>query len=149
MTRKPLRYFLNDEAKGNGVKIRPPRELDAGFDLPAVRETVVAAKSFMLIETGVHLAIPEGWVGVIRDRSSIALRGGIISAGVIDASYRGEVKVAFHNLGDNPIRFAAGERIAQCLILPHLSGTQSLEMESLDALGETDRGTGGFGSTGK
>ena len=144
-----LRYFLNEEAKKNGVSLRVPRELDAGFDLPALRDTVVPSQSFTLIETGIHLAIPEGWVGLIRDRSSVAMRGGVTSAGVIDASYRGEVKVAFHNFGDEALHFQSGDRIAQCIVIPHLSGTQSLQVELIEKLGDTDRGAGGFGSTGK
>jgi dUTP pyrophosphatase len=144
-----LKYFLNEEARKQGVQLKIPRELDAGFDLPALRDTEVAPGAFALIETGVHLSIPEGWVGLIRDRSSVALRGGLTSAGVIDASYRGEVKVAFHNLGREPLFFKSGDRIAQCLILPHLAGNQSCEVPSLEALGDTERGSGGFGSTGK
>ncbi|MFN8388866.1 MAG: dUTP diphosphatase [Bdellovibrionota bacterium] len=144
-----LKYFVNDEAKSAGIGLRVPRELDAGFDLPALRQTTILPGAFALIETGVHLAIPEGWVGIIRDRSSVALRGGITSAGVIDASYRGEVKVAFRNLGAEPIVFQPGDRIAQCVVLPHLTGSHSVAVESLDALGDTERGQGGFGSTGK
>lgn len=149
MRQEPLRYFLNQEAKASGIELRVPRELDAGFDLPSLKAVTVPPRSFALLETGVHLAIPAGWVGLIRDRSSVALRGGACTAGVIDASYRGEVKVAFHNLSSEPISFSVGERIAQCVVVPHLPGSQSLAVETAEALGETVRGQGGFGSTGK
>ena len=144
-----LQYALNEKAKQNGVDLRIPRELDAGFDLPSLNQITIPPRSFALLETGVHLAIPDGFVGLIRDRSSVALKGGATTAGVIDASYRGEVKVAFHNLSDQPMTFQPGDRIAQCVVVPHLPGSRSQKLESLDALGVTARGEAGFGSTGK
>lgn len=144
-----LRFFLNKEAKEAGLSFKLPRELDAGFDLPALFDTSIDPGEFQLIRTGVHLAIPKDWVGLLRDRSSIALRGGAVTAGVIDASYRGEVKVAMHNLGREPLSFKQGERIAQCVVVPHLSGTTAVEEVTLDDLGSSERGAGGFGSTGK
>ncbi len=149
MSSAVLHYFLNSEAKSRGIELLVPRELDAGFDLPSLDEVTIEPGAFALLRTGVHLAVPEGWVGLIRDRSSVALKGGVTSAGVIDASYRGEVKVAFHNLGKEALTFNTGDRIAQILILPHLAGTQSAKVELLEGLGDTVRGAGGFGSTGK
>jgi dUTP pyrophosphatase len=143
-----LQYFYCEEAKGLGLELRIPRELDAGFDLPALEAVEIGAGEFSLIRTGLHLSIPENWVGLIKDRSSIALRGGATTAGVIDASYRGEVKVAMHNLSKSPLRFEVGERIAQIVVVPHLAGTQSQEVASLDELGSSERGSAGFGSTG-
>jgi len=144
-----LQYFLSPEAAEKKIELRVPRDSDAGFDLPSLEDVTIPPSGFALLRTGIHLAIPQGWVGLVRDRSSVALRGGVTSAGVIDASYRGEVKVAFHNLGKEPLRFAAGERIAQIIILPHLPGTESAQVSSLELLGNTERGAGGFGSTGK
>ncbi len=144
-----LQYHLTKEAKDAGVAFKIPRELDAGFDIACSVDTEIAPKSFALIETGLHLAIPENWVALLRDRSSVALRGGVVTAGVIDASYRGEVKIAMHNLSDETLSFKCGERVAQALVIPHLPGSQSLEAKSLETLGETERGAGGFGSTGK
>jgi dUTP pyrophosphatase len=100
------------------------------------------------VPTGVHLAIPIGWVGLVRDRSSVALKGGVTAAGVIDAGYRGEVKVIMHNLGTEPLVFNPGDRIAQCVILQHFIGEDVVEAKELDSLGNTARGQNGFGSTG-
>lgn len=147
MAEEFLKFYLCDEAKEKGVSFSPPRCLDAGFDLPCLDKVEIAPGSSSLLRTGIHLAIPENWVGLIRDRSSIGSRGGVVAAGVIDASYRGEVRVLMHNLGHEPLCFETGERIAQCLILPHLSHGE--QVESLEALGDTERGSGGFGSTGK
>ncbi len=143
-----LQYFYCDEARTAGLELRIPRELDAGFDLPALEAVEIAPGGFALIRTGIHFSIPENWVGIIKDRSSIALRGGATTAGVIDASYRGEVKVAMHNLSDAPLSFDVGERIAQIVVTPHLAGTQSQEVASLEDLGSSERGSAGFGSTG-
>ena len=148
MSKAVLQFFLSPEARAAGVKFQAPRELDAGFDIPSLEAVKIEAGGFALLKTGVHLAIPEGWVGLVRDRSSVALKGGVTSAGVIDASYRGELKIAFHNLGKQAIEFQVGDRIAQILILPHLSGSQSMAVEELSELGNTLRGAGGFGSTG-
>ena len=144
-----LKYFLNEKAVSVALPVKPPRELDAGFDLPALNDTIIEPGTMTAIETGIHLSIPEGFVGLVRDRSSIALRGGVTVAGVIDAAYRGEVKVLMHNLGKEPLAFKRGERIAQCLVVPHLSGNQCEEVKTLEELGSTERGAGGFGSTGK
>ena len=145
----PFHYFLNSEAQSKGIELGVPRELDAGFDLPSLDPIVIEPGAFVLLRTGVHLAVPEGWVGLVRDRSSVALKGGVTVAGVIDASYRGEVKVAFYNFSKEPLTFQVGERIAQIIIVPHLAGSQCTRVELLDGLGDTVRGAGGFGSTGK
>jgi dUTP pyrophosphatase len=142
-----LAYWLSPDA--SGLELRVPRDQDAGFDLPALEEVVIPAGKGALVRTGVHMAIPVGWVGLLRDRSSMALRGALVLAGVIDSSYRGEVKVAMHNLSKEPLRLARGERIAQCVVVPHLSGTNSIQCQRLEQLGSTERGAGGFGSTGR
>ena len=145
-----FRFYLSDEAKSQGLQFVPPRPGDAGFDLPSLGEQTIPAKGFALLHTGVHVAIPTGWVGLVRDRSSIAMKGGACVAGVIDAGYRGEVKIAMHNLSDKPLVFAKGERLAQCVLVPHfVSELPVVEAESLETLGSTTRGTAGFGSTGR
>jgi dUTP pyrophosphatase len=142
-------YLLSEEAQQVGIVFAAPRGLDAGFDLRSLAACEIAAGNSALISTGLHLAIPPGYVGLVRDRSSVAMRGGLCAAGVIDAAYRGEVKVLMHNLSKLPIRFEEGERIAQCLILPHLSGLALSAAVNLAELGNTERGSGGFGSTGR
>ena len=144
-----IRFYRSAEAKAAGISLQTPRPLDAGFDLPSLAAVTIPAHSSALLRTGIHLAIPESWVGIVRDRSSIALRGGAVTAGVIDASYRGEVKIIMHNLSGDALVFEPGERIAQLLVVPHLEGSRCAEVESLDALGASERGSEGFGSTGK
>lgn len=149
-TDQAFSFFLSTEAKSAELEFVPPRPGDAGFDLPSLGEQRIPASGFALLRTGVHVAIPPGWVGLIRDRSSIALKGGACVAGVIDASYRGEVKIAMHNLGKEELVFRNGERLAQCVLVPHFhSELSTQEVQSLEDLGATARGAAGFGSTGR
>ena len=99
------------------------------------------------VPTGLVLEIPPGWEGQVRPRSGLALRHGIgvVNAPVtIDSDYRGEVAVILINLGDAPFTLQRGDRIAQLVIAP----VATVEWEEADALGESARGAGGFGSTG-
>lgn len=144
-----MKIFLSDEAQRAGLVVKLPRPLDAGFDLPCLEPVTVKSQDMALIRTGVHVSIPVGWVGLVRDRSSVALRGGVTSAGVIDSSYRGEIKVVMHNLGSDDLVFGTGDRIAQCLVLPHFDSSSAVLVSSLEDLGDTERGDGGFGSTGR
>ncbi len=96
--------------------------------------------------TGVHLAIPPGRVGLVWPRSGLAVRHGIDTlAGVIDCDYRGEVRVVLVNHGHEVFRIAAGDRIAQLLVQP----VERADFVPVDALADTERGAGGFGSTGR
>jgi len=116
-----------------------PRRADpgaAGYDLYACGD-----QAGRLIGTGVALEIPIGWVGLVRDRSGIALSGrGYTVAGVIDSSYRGEVKVVF----DREVQVTDGERVAQLVVVPHFGGP----VREVAGLSATARGEAGFGSTG-
>ena len=101
-----------------------------------------------VIPTGIAVEIPEGYVGLVFARSGIATKRQLAPAncvGVIDADYRGECTVALHNDTDEVRTVAPGDRIAQLVILPFLAA----EFAEADALDETDRGAGGFGSTGR
>lgn len=128
--------------------IDPPHyahEGDAGFDLRASEELTIPAGGRVMTPTGLRLAIPDGYVGLVWDRSGLAAKHGIhCLAGVIDSGYRGEVKVVLQNLGDKPFVVERGMRIAQMLIQP-VAGANLTRVESLE---ETARGEGGFGSTG-
>lgn len=121
---------------------------DAGADLTITEACVLAPGERRLVGTGVRVAIPAGHVGLITPRSGLAARSGLSivnSPGVIDSGYRGELKVALINLDrDEPIALAAGDRIAQLLVLPFVTAV----FESVDSLDETVRGSGGYGSTG-
>jgi len=121
------------------------REGDAGFDLHAAEEVIIPSGERKLIATGIALAIPQGHVGLIWDRSGMAAKNGIKSmGGVVDQTYRGEVKVILHNLSNQSFTIEKGMRIAQMLIQPVVQ-KEILEVDELD---DTIRGDGAFGSSG-
>ena len=121
----------------------------AGMDITAAIDTPVtlAPMQRMAIATGLTIAIPEGFEVQIRPRSGLALKQGLTVAnapGTIDSDYRGEVKVILINLGEAPVEIDRGMRIAQMVIAP----VTVAQFELVDRLDDTDRGDGGFGSTG-
>lgn len=123
-------------------------EGDAGLDLRANEDVTLAPHERRLVSTGLAVAIPEGYAGFVQPRSGLALREGLSMAntpGLIDSHYRGELKVCAVNLDDErPITISRGERIAQ-LVIQRVPVVTLVEVAELD---ETDRGTGGFGSSG-
>lgn len=142
-----IRYALNEFAKNNGIKFEQPRNGDAGYDLYANEDCSINPNDYSgLISTGVHVEIPDGFVGIIKDRSSIAKKGLHIAGGVIDSSYRGEIKLLFHNSNSQFYDIFVGDKIAQLIIVPVL--TLPVEQIELRDLSSTNRGTAGFGSTG-
>ncbi len=118
----------------------------AGLDLYACLDTPIelAAGGGVLVPSGVALAIPPGYVGLVRDRSSLAVQGLLTVAGVIDSDYRGEVLVAMRNAGAAAVSIQPDQRIAQMLLIP----CPRALVEELPELPPTTRGAGGFGSTG-
>lgn len=120
----------------------------AGADLYSCEgEITIAPCETRLVHTGLSMQIPEGYVGLIYARSGIATKRGVAPAnkvGVIDSDYRGEVMVALHNHSKVDAVIAEGERIAQIVITPYLA-VDFIESDELD---DTERGQGGFGSTG-
>ena len=123
-------------------------EGDAGLDLRANETIDIAPLERALVSTGLAVAIPEGYAGFVQPRSGRALKEGLSMAntpGLIDAHYRGELKVIAVNLDSKQtIHIERGERIAQ-LVIQAVPAVRLLEVEELD---ETDRGAGGFGSSG-
>jgi dUTP pyrophosphatase len=120
----------------------------AGLDVVAAEDVTLAPGSRHAVATGFAIAIPEGYEVQVRPRSGLALKHGITclnTPGTIDSDYRGEVKVILANLGSEPFDVRRGERIAQ-LVPAAVLGSSFREVE---ALGETSRGAGGFGSTGR
>ena len=122
----------------------------AGYDLYACleNEVVIGAGETVKIGTGLSIAVPEGYFGAIFARSGLAAKEGLRPAncvGVADSDYRGEYIVALHNDSAVSRVVTPGERIAQLVVMPYLS----VEFDEVDALDETQRGAGGFGSTGK
>jgi dUTP pyrophosphatase len=118
---------------------------DAGLDLFSSVDFVLEKGQVQPIPTGIQVAIPDGYVGLIWDKSGVSLRGVHRLAGVIDSGYRGEIKVVMINLGDASFIIESGMKIAQMLIQP-ISIADVVETDDLD---DTSRGERGFGSTGK
>lgn len=127
---------------------------DAGLDLYTpcaitVRGSVSACfyvtVGSVTIDTGVHVEIPEGCVGFIKSKSGLNVKHGLTAEGVIDAHYTGSIAVKLYNHTPYPHHFAAGDKIAQLVILK----CELPELELVDSLDETDRGDNGFGSTGR
>lgn len=123
-------------------------EFSAGADLYSVSDDVkIASGETAFIHTGIAMEIPEGFVGLVFARSGLATKKGLAPAnkvGVIDSDYRGEIMVALFNQSNEERTVSKGERIAQISIVPYLKA----EFEETDELTNTERGVGGFGSTG-
>jgi len=134
-------------------RIHPGAELplrgtngSAGADLVCLDAFTLGSGERKLVPTGLIVEIPPGWYGRVAPRSGLAANYGVdMLAGVIDSDYRNEVKVLMINLGDAPVSFKAGERVAQLII----ERAAVCEYVWADELSETERGEGGFGSTGK
>ncbi|HIR22439.1 MAG TPA: dUTP diphosphatase [Candidatus Scatosoma pullicola] len=125
-------------------------EFAAGADLYALTdgEVTFLPGETKFVHTGIALEIPEGYAGLVYARSSLACKRGLAPAnkvGVIDSDYRGEIMVALHNHSDKPQTIGNGERIAQLVVAPFLRA----EFFQSETLGESERGAGGFGSTGR
>ena len=122
---------------------------DAGYDLHAAETATIAPGGRASVGTGIAVAIPDGHAGLVLPRSGLAARHGIAlvnAPGLIDAGYRGELRVLLLNTDrEAPFDVAAGDRIAQLLIVRH----EAPELTEVDSLEETVRGAGGFGSTGR
>lgn len=121
----------------------------AGYDLSACVEEPVELLpgESAVLPTGLAAQIPSGLAGFVFTRSGLGIRHGIVvtnGVGVIDSDYRGEIRVGLTNLSKTPYTVQPGERVAQMILMPYLA----LPVEEADALGETARGEGGFGSTG-
>lgn len=119
----------------------------AGMDICAAESMTLRAGKRHAVATGFAFAIPDGYEVQVRPRSGLALKHGITclnTPGTIDSDYRGEVKVILANLGEDDFAITKGDRIAQIVVAPVTRGAM-VEVESLD---DTERGTGGFGSTG-
>ena len=117
----------------------------AGFDLYATDEHVIPIGARIPLPTDVAMAIPHGFVGILKSRSSMACRYLSTEAGVIDSDFRGNIKVLLHNHGTENVVVHKGDKIAQMIILP----IPSFELMETDALDATERGEDGFGSTGR
>lgn len=134
--------------KLNATAELPKRERnsDAGIDLYSNKRVRITSNSIEKIPTGIAIAIPDGYYGKIEERSGFSLRNTLkLKAGVIDSEYRGEIQIVFQNCGDTPVIVDEKEKIAQ-LVIHKLPIVEIEEVESLD---ETSRGSKGFGSSDK
>lgn len=119
---------------------------DAGLDLRSKEDVAIWPGQSHVFDTGVHIEFPVGYYGKIEGKSGLNVNDGIVSlGGVIDQGYTGSICVKLYNLGRERKIFKAGDKIAQLVIQPYIAP----EIEYVDELSETDRGSCGFGSTGR
>lgn len=116
---------------------------DSGADMFALQKTVLPPHQITKVQTGIAVELPEGTSGCVWGKSSVESKGIKVMAGLIDCTYRGEVLICMYNLTDEPFIFEEGQKVAQLVVLPTLYPS-FIEGN----ITETERGTGGFGSTG-
>lgn len=141
-----ISVVLDDEAK----MPTKAHDVDAGFDIYSPAEFTVAPATYRgvgtaIIDTGVHMQIPAGYVGFLKSKSGLNVKHGITSEGVIDAGYTGSIVAKLYNYSDEEYKIHDGDKITQLVILP----IPEVELAQVDKLPETDRGSNGFGSSGK
>lgn len=120
-------------------------EVDAGFDLRTPVDITVGYLGSTVIDTGVHIEIPRGYVGFLKSKSGLNVKYSLCGEGVIDSGYTGSIKVKLYNYSAENYTFERGDKIIQLVLLP-IPEVELVQVESLD---ETERGAGGFGSTGR
>lgn len=120
-------------------------EADAGLDIYAIESGLVPAWTYRAFRTGLHVQIPQGYVGILFSKSGLNVNHGITSTGVIDSGYTGEIIVNLHNNNSYHHYVKPGDKISQLVILPIATPT----VEVVDSFEQTDRGDNGFGSTGR
>ena len=149
----PIKLDIRQLPHGEGLPLPAYQSAHAaGLDLlaavPEGNSLVLAPGQRAMVPTGLAIALPEGFEAQVRPRSGLAAKHGITalnSPGTIDADYRGEIQVILINHGSEPFTIRRGERIAQMVIAPVIQ----VQLNAVDSLPETGRGSGGFGSTGR
>lgn len=137
-----MKVMLDPGAK---VPVRA-HDTDAGLDIMAMRDMLVPAHGSAVFDTGVHVELPDGCAGVLISKSGLNVKNDINSTGLIDQSYRGSIRVKLYNHGETSYLVRAGDKISQLMVVP----VRYEPVEIVDHLDmDTDRGTGGFGSTGR
>lgn len=122
---------------------------DAGWDLLSPETVTIQPHSYLEIDTGVHFAIPRGYVGMVKTKSSF-IKQHVLTEGVVDSGYIGSVHVFVNNMSDNPLSIERGQKVAQIVFLPIYEVGNMAVVENLqDFEVKNERGVGGFGSTGK
>lgn len=129
------------------VAIMPTRAYawDAGIDILTPYFFKLEAGSSFVIDSGVHVEIPQGYVGLLKSKSGLNVWNGIVSEGVIDAGYEGSIRVKLYNHSENDYTFQRGDKITQLLIMP----VETPVLKQVDKIKGSERGDNGFGSTGK
>ena len=130
--------------KGATAPTRAHR-FDAGLDLYAMEDGYIRCNQSRTFDTGTHIEIPEGYVGLVKSKSGLMCNHGIVTDGTIDAHYTGSIRVCLFNHGGGKYEVKKGDKIAQLVIVPCLLP----RLELVESLDETDRGDNGFGSTGR
>lgn len=130
--------------KGAFMPVRA-HDTDAGADLRSPVDALVPAMGSCVIDTGVHIQLPHGYVGMLKSKSGLNVKHGITSEGVIDEGYTGPIKVKLYNHSDKPFNIGRYDKITQLVILP----CEYVQFDLVDDLDDSERGDGGFGSTGK
>lgn len=120
-------------------------DIDAGLDLRSPKRQVVWSRSREVIDTGVHVEIPPGYAGLLRSKSGLMCKHGILSDGTVDAGYSGSIRVCVINTSDEPYTIERGDKISQLVIVP----CRLDHVELADEIASGERGESGFGSTGK
>ena len=118
---------------------------DAGLDLFAAERKIIRAHDFEVVETATHVAIPAGYVGLLTSKSGLMAKHGLTCRGTIDCGYTGSIKAVVFNHSSTSYIIEKGDKVTQLVVLPCLLP----EPELVDNLEDTDRGDGGFGSTGR
>jgi dUTP pyrophosphatase len=148
---------LTEEVKKMRISIEVPyvvsnkllfhkHKSDAGFDLESIEDVIVPAKDFTpMIHTGVHVSIPQGFFGLVKERSGMAAKGISVLGGVIDSGYTGEIMVNLQNMSGYDYVIKSGDRIAQLIIIP----CSAVMIEGNPEEIKSERGENGFGSTGR
>ena len=120
-------------------------DTDAGADLRSPVDTFIPARGSCVIDTGVHIQLPHGYVGMLKSKSGLNVMHGITSEGVIDEGYTGPVKAKLYNHSNHPYGVMRGDKITQLVIVP----CEYVSFEPVEGLDDSERGDDGFGSTGK
>jgi dUTP pyrophosphatase len=118
---------------------------DAGLDLKAPHSFTISPHSAVIVDTGVHVELPRGTVGMLKSKSGLNVKSNITSEGVIDEGYTGSIVAKLYNHGDEAVLIDEGQKITQLVILPVIIP----DIEIVEGLTDTERGANGFGSSGK
>lgn len=129
----------------NAILPRRAHYTDAGYDLFAREAQIIEPRSSAIFDTGVHVDLPVGTVGMLKSKSGLNVNHGLVGEGVIDCGYTGSIRVKLYNHSDERYIVKAGDKITQLVVMPIMTP----DLEIVDEFPKTDRGNGGFGSTGR